>query len=75
MSIGLGLCGPDQQLGNASQADQGLLAEYAHTQFTRALATRYTVISWHRGSIQHGVRHFMLSAGVVGYLLACKGRR
>ena len=43
--------GPDQQFDNASQADQALLAEYAHTQFTQALATRYTVISWHRGSI------------------------
>jgi hypothetical protein len=35
--------GPDQQFGNASPADKALLAEYAHRQFTQALATRYTV--------------------------------
>jgi Protein of unknown function (DUF3313) len=34
--------GPDQQFGNASQADKALLAEYAHAQFTQVLATKYT---------------------------------
>jgi hypothetical protein len=35
--------GPDQQFGNASQADEALLTEYAHRQITQALATKYTV--------------------------------